>query len=495
MKRISLIILPLTLLFATGCESFLSERPTRSTNDPIERIEQLDVLLNTTMLPNDIQSRFCTDDTEIPFDLFNARPTNFSVATMCYYTFDMKLIENLASDPYWQNMWAMVFRANTIISYVDNVIGDEAEKANLKAEAYFVRALHIWELVNVYCMPYAAENFETLGLPYRVGTGFEEDLTRLTLKETYDWIESDIQEALKVSGNHVQHKFRPTKASINAFLSRYYLFTGDYDKAVTAADYALSNMGDNVKLKNYNEIVAGTPTSYSNPAATIDYPEWNNFSTPQIYSWQEFFFLRLTYCGNQWFIPSQNLLDMFSETGKLDMRFKWFFLENGNRRFSIVDVHAYRFSHFSDGRYIMSGPTVQEVMLNKAEALVRKSSTDVSGAIQIINNLRANRIDPSYPNITVSASTKDAALKVVLDERRRELPFAYRWWDIRRFAYNETASDDVSITRNFYVIENGVWNTNKTETYTLPVKSKKYAIPLNGVEMDSAGGVLQQNEY
>lgn len=495
MRKISIILLAASLCLATGCEKFLSEKPTRSTNDPIERLEQLDVLLNTTTMPNDIQSRWSTDDAEVPFDLFNASPSNFSVSTMCYYIFDMEAIENQASDAFWQGIWSIILRANTIINFVDQVTGSDTDKANLKAEAHFIRAFYMWELANAYCMPYAEENFESPGLPLRQGTSFEEGISRASLKATYEFIEKDIEEALKVEANAVEHRFRPTKASINAFLSRYYLHTGDYEKALMAADYALENGGSKVRIKDYNEIVAGTPQTFSDPDAVINYPEWNDFSSAQYYDWQEFFFLRLCYTSGQWFVPSTNLMAMFEETGELDMRFKWFFLNYGNRRMGINTPDTYRYMHFDDGRYIMSGPTVQEVMLNKAEALVRKSSPDVPGAISLINDLRVNRIDPSYAELNVSASTQQEALRLILEERRRELPFAHRWWDIRRFAFNETTADDVVVTHTFHPIENGVWNTGKTETFTLPVKSKKYALPLNGMEIDSSEGQLVQNSY
>ncbi len=506
MRKISLILLTVSLCFSTGCADFLSERPTRSTNDPIERLEQLDVLLNTTITPNDIQARWSTDDTEVSFDLFRASPSNFSVATMCYYVFDMEAIENQAADNFWQTIWPIILRANTILAFADQVEGSDTDKAELKAEAHFIRAFYMWELANAYCMPYAEENFGTLGLPHRQSTDFEESIRRATLKETYDFIERDIEEALKMEANAVEFKFRPTRASINAFLSRYYLHTGDYDKVVTAADYAMGNAGSNVRLKDYNEIVAGRPANYSNPAATINYPEWNDFSTAQIYDWQEFFFLRLCYTSGQWFVPGPGLMALFDDTStagadedamlnNLDMRAKWFFLNYGNRRMGITAPDTYRYSHFYDGRYIMSGPTVQEVMLNKAEALVRRSNPDVGGAIGIINDLRENRIDPSYANLEVSASNKEEALRLILEERRRELPFAHRWWDIRRFAYNETTSDDVTVSHTFHPIENGVWNTDRTETFTLPVKSKKYALPINGVEIDSSEGQLVQNSY
>ena len=43
-----------------------------------------------------------------------------------------------------------------------------------------------------------------------------------------------------------------------------------------------------------------------------------------------------------------------------------FFVEHGNRRMG-VPYEAYRYNQFYDGRYIISGLTTAEMLLNKAE--------------------------------------------------------------------------------------------------------------------------------
>ena len=135
-------------------------------------------------------------------------------------------------------------------------------------------------------------------------------------------------------------------------------------------------------------------------------------------------------------------------------------------------------------------------MLNKAEALVRKSSPGISGAMSVVNELRRNRLAPDTPGLELSASGADQALRLILEERRRELAFTYRWWDIRRFGVNENAADDVTVTRTFYPIANGlVQNEQAPTTYTWGPGSRKFAVPINGVEIDNSNDIIKQNPY
>ncbi len=73
--------------------------------------------------------------------------------------------------------------------------------------------------------------------------------------------------------------------------------------------------------------------------------------------------------------------------------------------------------------------------------------------------------------------------------------FVTRWYDIRRFSVNDYPADDITITRNFYQLNNNVVNTDVPQTYTLPVGAKRYAVPVNGVEIGASRGQIEQNDY
>jgi hypothetical protein len=99
---------------------------------------------------------------------------------------------------------------------------------------------------------------------------------------------------------------------------------------------------------------------------------------------------------------------------------------------------------------------VSEMMLIAAEGEAR--SGQIAPALSLLNNLRKKRFKPAdYADLT--ASTADEALKLVIDERRRELfGKGLRWFDMRRL------DNDSRFRRNYT-------RGNTAETYQLPAGS------------------------
>ena len=488
----------------TACQKFLSELPTKGTNQPITTIEQLDGLLDglggssmSWQEVGNLTMGYSTDDTWVPAEIVLRYPVRVPILNLHFYTFDINEIPAQPTDRFWANQYALIYRANLILENVDKVDGDLSHKARVKAEAHFLRAYTMWVLANYYCLPYAPQNMQEPGLPRRLSTSLEENVTRMTLAQTYEQIDRDIAEALKI--DQIEHRlnWRANRASINAFLSRYYMHRGEFDKAIAAADFALANKGV-AKLRDYNTLADGLRSVFaasgSVPADTIQWSEMYTYSVTQIVQWEEHFYVRMAINPSSWHMPSPELVNLFDKEN--DMRYKWFMRPNGNRSISVPDIPAYRYIIFANGGAgVWSGPTIQEVMLNKAESMLRKSSPDIAGALAVVNELRRHRIAPGASDIQLTATNRDEALIKVLEERRRELPFGHRWWDIRRFSVTETTVDKVSITRTFHPIVNGVVDFTRTQTYTLPAGSRRYAVPINRLDIDASQGQLRQNTY
>ena len=83
-----------------------------------------------------------------------------------------------------------------------------------------------------------------------------------------------------------------------------------------------------------------------------------------------------------------------------------------------------------------------------------------------------------------------------MEERRREMPFNMRWYDLRRLNNNEDASDDVVIKREFYPYNNAtILGKEAVKTYTLDKNSRRYAAPIHNTEIESSLGLIKQNTY
>lgn len=482
------------LLTGTGCKHFLEQEPARQTT--IKTVDQMRALLdnptsaggNGFYEENNNTVAFSSDDTEIPADVFAANVSRLGGDRLLYYTFDTEQIIGLSSDALWTGEYRKIFIANTVLDNLDAATGSQADKALVKADAQFQRAYSYWVLANYYCLPYSQANLKAPGLPLKKTSSMEESLNRATLDETYQFILSDLNEAMKVASVDVDatKQWRVTKRTVEAMFSRYYLFTGDYDKALEYANKALTSVS--IVLKDYKTIAAGPNITYANPAASLEVPETYNWTAAQYIPWPELYYPRFSYTANQFYMPSASLRALYE--GQNDLRYKWFMIENGGRRFSIVTPQVFRYVQFDDGRRIISGLSRAEMLLNKAEALARTNKP--GEAMDAVNELRAKRFT-TPTNLT--AANADQAITNVLAERRREFPFSMRWLDIRRFSVNNYPGDDVAISRDFFQMNGNTVDVSTPKTYTLPVGSKRYAVPINGLDVSASNGQIPQNTY
>lgn len=487
MKLQQSLMIIMGFILITGCKKYLSEEPKKQAS--IKTVEQLEALVDNATAFAYVSSQiaaYSTDDTELTRALFKDNSTAFSIDNMQYYVNSVDGVVALATDALWSGEFKKIFTANLILENIDQVTGDDLSRQRVKADAHYIRANAYWVLANHYCAPYSAANLNTLGLPLKKTVNYTESLKRATLQETYDFILSDIAEAQKVTVDDTDPRraWRVSKKAIAAFLSRVYLFRGELDKSLEQANIALTTA--TAKLVDYKTIVPGIPVSYNNPAVTLNYSELNDWSGSKFLYWSEFYYTRYVYTGSQWFLPSNSLLALYDTQN--DLRYKSFMIPHGGRRFSVISPSAFRYTVFNDGRYIPEGSTVAEVLLNKAEVLARKG--DATGAMGALNILREKRLSNYTP---LTATNKDDAIKKVLEERRREMPFAMRWYDIRRFSVNDYPADDITVVRDFFDVTLSNVNLNAPKTYTL--STKRMVMPINGVELDASQGQIVQNPY
>ena len=115
-----------------------------------------------------------------------------------------------------------------------------------------------------------------------------------------------------------------------------------------------------------------------------------------------------------------------------------------------------------------------------------------------VNKLRAARIDNTAPAgaINLTASNQEDAVKKILEERRRELPFVRRFQDIRRLNSNTESYDDPgTLTKSFYAFSLTNIDKSTKKMYTLEKNSDKYACPLPETEFAVSDFVIDQNLY
>jgi hypothetical protein len=192
-----------------------------------------------------------------------------------------------------------------------------------------------------------------------------------------------------------------------------------------------------------------------------------------------------------YFIPSPELLALYDRDN--DLRFYWQMPVNYSYVRSVNAIEWPGYYFFWRDR-VPGGPTTAEMYLTKAECQARTG--DFNGAMTTLNILRKARMkSETFENLT--ATSKDDAIKKILEERRREKPFTLRWYDIRRLNHNEDPNDDVgTITRTFYPVNaTGIMGSLAPVTYKLEPNSRNYAAPIPMNDIISGQGELKQNTY
>lgn len=498
MKRINkaYIFLAFALMGMSSCGDFLDKTPSKSSNTPVTAASNLLAIYD--YLPN----RYCnnyfaaysTDDAEIPREMYKNSANQFDVNYVVsnYVHFRDGIIAN-STDGLWEGEYNRIYQANLMISSASEVSGAKEDIDEALSCAYFMRAYSFFQLATFYCQPWSEANKNELGVPLRMGLAFDEKIGRGTLEETYNQIFSDLQ----ASEEHAVHDavpsipWRVSKCAINALYARIYLARGEFDKALEYANKTLSNAP---ALYDFNQFTyKNPPTKY---AATDFWPalelklcetdSWNNNKI--LYGYTEWIYPELAQIRTQMTYPSEQLMALYDHTN--DLRFRYYYVEHGTRRMPNIRYDGYRYNPWNDGRYLTSGLTTAEILLIKAESQVRLGQWQEG--LATLTPLREARYEKGTAT-ALTANSQAEALKVVLEERRRELPFYFRFGDIKRFAVTPDTSDDVTVTREFFDMTATKVDENSPKTYTIPGNSKCWAMPIYQTEINSAQGAIEQN--
>jgi tetratricopeptide (TPR) repeat protein len=370
---------------------------------------------------------------------------NSNLIQRAMYTWTKPFYVDKNDDYDWNALYKGIYVYNTVINGVmDSKAGDIATKNTIMAEALIHRAFAYFMLVNLYARQYdAATAAEDPGVPIWLTTALEGSLQRATVAATYEQILADIRQAIPLFTEAMPlTKFRPAKAAAYALLCKVYLNMRDFGAAQSFADSTLAISG---ALYNYNT-VAGTspqtfPSQYNESQIILRKIPRSAYMTP--------------------YQLSQSLLDLL---GTKDLRYVYF-----SRSGSTMNPAFTGFGFWNRSNYAgypdapAVGLSVNDTWLIKAECLAREGKKDE--AVNMLNTLRKLRFRPAdYADIT--AATSEEALKLVVDERRREFfGSGLRWFDQRRL--NKDAALAQTKTRTF----NGT-------TYTLEPNSNGYVFPI-----------------
>ena len=404
-----------------------------------------------------------------------------SASTVESYLFSTE--RSASTDYAWDMRYRSIWLFNQVISSAEDeaVTGSTLAKKQLKAEAHYLRAMEYFALALNHCLHTTEANANEPGLPLRLNMDFEENLSRASLKETYDLIEADVQESLKLDIPFDGRVWRASTSAVKAFAARFYLYMGEFDKAEMYANEALEEYSGMVDYSTTFTDLEYQGATYTNLFFQMfGRSEYLKIINDQYYD-QSYSDL-----SNK-LLPSDELVSLYDEN---DERFIHFFAEDP---YALFGDNITKYKYAQTIRSVASGPSTAEMYLICAEAKARKG--DIAGAMAEVENVRRYRFDADkYAPLPLPA-TKKEAIQEVIDERRREMPFSIRWYDIRRINVDPEV-DDITLQRTFYTTTNGVINSDQEPvTVTVEPNSRLYARPINNLVITLSNGQIQQNTY
>ncbi|WP_170154478.1 RagB/SusD family nutrient uptake outer membrane protein [Mangrovibacterium diazotrophicum] len=368
----------------------------------------------------------------------------------------------------WQYMYEDIAIANYVIELIDDAMGEQSEIDQVKGEAYFIRALSYFNLLNLYGQPFNAASADVdLGVPLRDDIGVEETYNRNTVAEGYALIEADLTEArqlLEASGltTSIWH---PGVAACDLLMSRVKLYQQEWSECIEYAGRVIAS-GSLSKVSASSPFVdtSNKEILYSYYATNPVFSLYDSFGKVQEYSYH----------------ASKELINLYDDE---DNRKDAFFdaIDDGTGKYNYFTLKYQKGSYTSLG---FANLRVGEAYLNRAEAYAEMG--DVASAVSDMKALHAVR----YSDPSVVSYPTDAAevLDFVLTDRRKELCFEdhHRWFDLRRMANRPEI-------KHVFTLINASGAKLGTETYTLLSDDPNYTLPIPLKEREN-NPLIRNNE-
>lgn len=358
----------------------------------------------------------------------------------------------------WDYPYKAVAYCNIVLEGLGKIertaINDKAWD-QLKGIALFYRAFAFYHLVNLFAPQYQPGTAVIdPGIPLRLSSDANQPITRASVLECFTQIEADLKESIVLLPGTPDYKTRPCAAASYTMLARTALHKHDY---VNAELYATESLNLFNTLLNYNSLAAGSSNPF--PAFQNNNPEIVFYATALSYS---------LIAGDRLARPDSILYSSYHVN---DLRKSLFYKPYPGGRVTIYGSYSGMHTPFA-------GIAVNEVYLIRAEARARINKT--AGSISDLNTLLIKRYKTGT-FIPLTAATADAALSLVLAERRKELPMTAntRWEDLRRL--NIDPKFAITIKR---IIDN--------QLYELAPNDPKYVLPIPDQEIRLSG--IAQNK-
>ena len=330
----------------------------------------------------------------------------------------------------YQDLYTVIFYTNVIINEASKKLSESPEKNQLVGEAYALRAMAYFDLVNLFGKPYnAATAGSDKGVPLALEIDLEQAYVPQSVEVIYNQIISDTEKAkdfINVDTQVTGKNYRFSKVALYSLESRIYLYQQKWQKSLDAANNALAINSNLVDLK-------ATPvfaTKYDSKESILA--------------------LELTYInglkGASYASPE--LIAAYDKT--TDLRFPLYFLASGSR---------YRIQKAGNDEQKCSFRT-SELYVTKAEASLKLNNI-ADAKTTVLSFIKNRYTAAAYTQLENDINTMNAAdlTNFIYAERQREFAVeGQRWFDLRRTSQKQ------------------IVHTFDGDTYTLIQNDPRYTI-------------------
>lgn len=445
-----LALMMLLACAVSGCKKFLDAKPDKKLLLP-DNIEAVQAMLDN----DNTMNQFCPGTGEASADNYYVTDASWaslsSLAERNMYIWESDITFNEFPN-HWSRLYDVVNITNIALEGLNTInitASDHNAWNNAKGSALLFRAKSFLTAACLWARAYDKNTAATdLGIPLRLNSNYQERSVRSSVQQTYSQIIQDLKEAARLLPVFPQHVMRPSRTAAYGLLARTYLIMNNFDSALFYAD---SYLAVSANLLNFNSLNAAA--SYPVPKFNMEVSMHSTMSGPTI--------LNITNAK----IDSV----LYQSYATNDLRKTVFFKSTANGTYSFKGSYNQSSTYFN-------GIATDEMYLLKAECQAR--ANNINDAMTTLNQLLIKRWKTGT-FIPYVASDIQAALLLILSERRKELLFRdLRWSDLKRL--NRELGLQQTIKRKL-----------NAQIYSLAPNENRYVLPIPQSVISSSG--IEQN--
>lgn len=441
MKKISykIVIALFTLMGVSSCDAFLDVTPdNRLRIDNCEKVAEL--VANAYPNGSGVFMEWMSDN--VGPDSKNVQLANLTQP----YLWEHVDFEGQDSPSfYWSSNYTAIAHANQALLELSKLKNEDPEYKNaIRGEALACRAFAHFMLVNVFAKSYDPQTAATdLGIVImeQPEVTLLAKYKRSTVQEVYDFIDKDLQEALKlVSDKYYKNtgKYHFTRNALYALASRFYLFKKDYAACEKYSSMLLGDGYNDQMIRNYAEVYTGT--SSESAAAKFTAP---TLKSNLLLVRKDVYYAYRGYAGYRFTQGIYKTISLVQKDIRFSLSYNYGYEAITLPKFQRELMKMTSITSSSGYPYTVEvALRSEETFFNRLEALLMLGDAKIpdfeAQFDKYISKVYLETADykslfSTYKKSLVGATDAEIRLRMLLDEKRREfIEEGLRWFDICR---------------------------------------------------------------